>query len=539
MSRGAADKPQNAQVSTLTGIPASVLAEAKSKVAATATVKPTPAAPAEHLEKPTVHQALLQLIASYRNERLASDAITSADKPTDQPAKLAMDESIKRLHLRRGALTQALADSIAATGKDAEDARIAAANFRLELDNVAQRNEAKADTLFTALHKAATDKSQSIAGITFGTPEQAEAAKLQKALAEEANQKSFLELAREAAGPGGNRVDALMAWFDRATTANEPKQIVQRDQLIEAGHKFVERAQKKGLLHLSSQELQDAGAALGVIQANIAGRHSFRQMVNVVISGATYAIPATVKAAIDGVGKIDLVSRDKDGNLQFSGMDKFTESLKQAGVDFGGDIKNVFKDTATAVGVSERVRMTQEMWHAMLGSRGNSMLMEEPLTTEDLKALPPSLINKVVAQEKARQGKADFKPEDITLYHLALSLPQEVRTLATMNTGALAKAAAQNGQEAYAMSFHDVSMWGVLGGQPAAHMMQYVRQDVGQEPPTRYSYHSSGRQGGGSGIWGVIGMNPSHGHANNRDIYPTPPPFERAKMRDDYDRTPG
>ena len=453
-----------------------------------------------------IHDKLLKFVSHYSTLAQLNQTLDHIRKTEPDRAKIeAAEKEAAAFQQRLGTIRT---DTIAAL-KERIKARLALANdpdaernAERFANDIAQSISSESDLKDGEAQTQHFDRLYAkalAAAKTFGdyspTPDDAKAREATQKLVKEELEQDRLKMHLLAGhSRSGSGVDALMAMWGRMSNASEQKTIVQRDQLIAAGEAFIERARSDGLLRgMNPNQVKDAGLMLGVLQANIAERASGRQVVNVVIAGATHAIPATVSAALGGLGQIDLMSRNAKGELEFSGMDNFTASLKKAGIDFAGDMSKLPGSTMMAIGVSERIRVTNETWHAMLGTRDNAMLNNETLSEADIAALggpEGRIIKNLVAQESARQRK-EIKPSDLTLYSLsvALSASSDIQRIATMNTGSLAQATAQNGQNPYTISYHDVSMWGVLGGKPAEHMMKYARQTVHDSPAQRYVHH--------------------------------------------------
>lgn len=231
---------------------------------------------------------------------------------------------------------------------------------------------------------------------------------------------------------------------------------------------FLAKAQADGLIRLSPAQLEEQQAILGVISKVALEQTSIRSVINMGVHTVAEGAPEVVQAFLKGGG--ELTPQNLENFIKTTDAWKdLAADAKQAAMSFAEQMGEGAGRVNYKVTSQERVRITSEIWQLMVNpSNAQYMGYGGAIKKEYLEQLPESVRSKL--------------GENPTMYDLASLLDPSIRPLATMYTGAQAHAPAQNYQQTYTMSYHDTSIWGVMGGVPAQHMLKYARADVNSQP---------------------------------------------------------
>ncbi len=291
---------------------------------------------------------------------------------------------------------------------------------------------------------------------------------------------------------GGEKVVYRLGGLGIGVPAGYTVKSLSEADAMGAASGFLARAQSEGLIHLSPAKLAEQQAILGTISKIVLEQNSLRSVINVGINGVASGVPEVVSAFLKG-----------SKELTPANLKDFMDS-SEAWKDLGNDAKEAALTFAEKMGDSsgrllyevtsvERVRICNEIWQLMLNP-GNASYMGHSgeIKKEYLDQLPDSVKNRLMAIAAAdKPSDPGEKPAMPTMRQLAELLDPSIRPLATMYTGSQAHASAQLSQEPYTMSYHDTSVWGAMGGQPAANMRKYARETVRSQPEEHFTVRAS------------------------------------------------
>lgn len=266
---------------------------------------------------------------------------------------------------------------------------------------------------------------------------------------------------------------------------NLPTKSLSDADMMGAANVFLAKAREDGLVNMSDEQLAEQQAILGVISTVMVQQNSLRSVINIAGHGLAEGTPLVVAGLFEagkGITQADWKAaiQKADGTELRSQLgdtfEEFTERMNSAGQQVDYEVTS-----------QERMRITRELWHVLQDPNGAVMIHGTGLDQKYIDMLPESVKTKLYANA-ANNGHGD----NPTLLDLAQLRDPQLAKLATMWTGAFAKADAQANTRAYDMNYHytedghGMNAWTAMGGQPAANMLKYAIAKNSTTPSVNY-----------------------------------------------------